>query len=240
MNRSLFPELLADTEITFDEGEFSYQWPGELSATDQLKALARASGFNAEWRAPIMVVENATIRGRWSFPTAGNLTAGQARAVVDTLGKGVQALRAELGDPATEFSLDWEADAPAVTYGRIEDWFAQRGVPELPQDETTGALNLSMDGTPIDIHVGEVLSVQVSAQIPDADPASVLHYCNHLNKSNSSAICGVRSGEQWWAIARYSVEARAGLDDAQLDEAIRTGVVTASTKVRDLLRLHRG
>ncbi|WP_156907810.1 YbjN domain-containing protein [Corynebacterium freiburgense] len=240
MNTSFLDNVLAENGIEFSNNKFVYRWDGELAADAQIRALAQASGFNAQWNAPIMVVDGANVMGRWYVPSAGELTVGQARAAVDTLGKGVLAMREVLGESIGEFSVDWEADAPRVTYGRIEDWFAQRGVAELPQDNETGALCLSMDGTPVDIHIGDVFSVQVSAHIPDGDPAQVLHLCNLLNKSDGPAVCGVLNGEQWWAIARYTVEARAGLSDAQLDAAIREGVTGAGAKVRDLLRARRG
>lgn len=226
--------------LTFAQGKFEYQWEGRLTESEQIRALAQASGFHAQHCAPVIYVQSDRVFGHWYFPAAGEMTEGQARAAVDTLGRGIPAFLRGLGEHAVDRGMEWEADAPEVTYGRVADWFAQRGVSELPQDEETGALCLAMDGTPVDIQVGETFSVQVSAVVPDGDPASVLHYCNHLNSSGRPAICGVRDGEQWWAISRYSVEARAGLSDAQLDQAIREGVTGAGAQVRDLLRLHQG
>lgn len=230
----------AGVPLTYSGGTFGYQWPEALSEAEQLRVLAQATGFHAQHPAPVFYTKNDSLFAHWYFPDAGEMTAGQARAAVDTLTRGIAEFSRAMGVDTDGAGVDWEADADPVTYDRIKRWFAGKGQPELPEDEETGALCLAMDGTPVDIEVGEMFSVQVSARVPDADPASLLHYCNQLNRVGFPAVCVVMLEEQWWAVSKYSVEARAGLSDAQLDEAIRKGVTGAGAQVRDLLRLHRG
>ncbi|MCK7637849.1 YbjN domain-containing protein [Corynebacterium pygosceleis] len=134
------------------------------------------------------------------------------------------------------------AELPPLTRERITAWFAARGVEEVPFDDETETVCLSMDGTPVDIILadpGQVV-IRVAARVPatgEPDPGQLLHLCNHANTlSATAAVCAVQQSGDWWLVSRVGVPVAAGLSDTQVDAVIRTGVIGAGSQLKSVLR----
>ncbi|MBI8988255.1 YbjN domain-containing protein [Corynebacterium meridianum] len=210
--------------------------------------LAPGENTSAEDAAPLDVT------ARLVFPVGDGVTRGQVAGLIGTAlrigGELAEAIAKALPDSAPEITetpgrsvvRTPPPELPPLTRERVTGWFAARGVEEVPFDEETETVCLSMDGTPVDIILAdpEQAVIRVAARVPatgEPDPGQLLHVCNHANAlSTTAAVCAVQQSGEWWLVSRVGVPVAAGVSDTQVDAVIRTGVIGAGSQLKAVLR----
>lgn len=128
-----------------------------------------------------------------------------------------------------------------VTRERMESWFSAKGVTQIPYDEEHAMLNLSFDGTGVDVVLTDplVFNVQISAPVPSTtgvDIGTIMHLCNRENaRSALPSACVVNHTSGWWVTSKAVMPVTNGLSDAQLDSALRLGVSLTAGQLRSIM-----
>lgn len=135
--------------------------------------------------------------------------------------------------------------AERISVPRVATWFRNQGVSDVPYDGDTGSIGLELGEVPVDIILSEPDWLSVVAAVPLAADRTVeateaLHLCNRANiDSDLSGIIMHTEADEVRFLARVSVPVRAGLNDAQLAQALTDGVGGAVAQVQAVLhQLH--
>lgn len=248
------------------------RWDGALKGEDYLAALPIANSITADrpWMGVSITAEDeadlldalgeqgksVVVRARIVHPTPEDeaqvrALAASAVAGAVTLASTFQASFPErVGEEASGAVMGavvaaTAGQSPAITRERVASWFERHGVADVPYDEESQVMNLSLQGSPVDIVLRDstVCEIRISAALTgtgsssgEPDPAAALHMCNRVTADESLAsVCVVRHEEGWFVVGSTVVPAGAGLSDAQLDRTIREGILAAATSVRAVM-----